>query len=75
MIEQKNFCIEPVIQPLERWSILKSNVFNMRVSKETGLIFEGSETECKKWIEENFKNVIEFNTNELFKTITFLIKE
>jgi len=58
---------------MEEWSILKSNDVNFRISKDLKLKFKGTETECKKWITENFKP-IEFKVNELFHTITFLEK-
>jgi len=58
----------------EKWNIFKTNNPNFRISKDLKITFEGTETECKKWLEKTFK-VIEYKTNELLKTITFLTKE
>ena len=58
---------------MEKWSILKTNDVNFRISKDLKLNFEGTAEECKKWITENF-NPIEFKVNDLFHTITFLEK-
>jgi len=66
--------IKPIKQPKEVWNIFKTNDTTFRISKDLRLTFTGTESECKKWIEENFKP-IEFKVNELFKSITFLTKE
>ena len=55
----------------EKWNILKSTCPNFRISKDTGLTFAGSETECKQWLEDTF-SPIEYKVNELFHTITYL---
>lgn len=66
--------MKPVEQEKERWEIFMTNDTNFRISKDIRTSFTGTETECKKWIEENY-NPIEFKVNELLKTITFLTKD
>lgn len=56
---------------MEKWKIFRTHNINFRISEDLNQTFEGSEIECKKWIEQNFKP-IQFQVNELFKTVTFL---